>query len=177
MRRSLSACRSGLSVAAALVLLTACGGSDEENSASDAASTAPETTASESTASETAAEPVDSEFCTQAASIQERLEATVSGVTDPTQLPQVMQEAAEEIHSIDAPDEIAADWNALADGSQRFADAIADIDFQDPNALATLQERLTPLQEELDTASTNVTDYLRDECGIDPSAGTGSSGG
>ena len=160
MRRSLSALRAALPVAAALVLLPACGGSDEAGSASDNTSSAPETTASAA----------DSEFCREAASIQERLTATVTEQSDPTQLPQILDEAASEIRAIDAPEEIASDWTALADGVQRFSEAIAGIDFSDPNALTTLERELTPLQEELDTASTNVGNYLSDECGIDVDA-------
>ncbi|RBY97098.1 hypothetical protein DQ237_05800 [Blastococcus sp. TF02-8] len=159
MRRSLSACRTGIPVAAALVLLTACGGSDDDSSASGS-------TSSSSSAAETSAS-ADSAFCTEAASIQERLEASVSDQSDPTQLPALLDEAATEIRGIEAPDEIAADWSALADGVQQFSGAIAGIDFNDPNALATLEQKLAPLQQQLDSASTNVSNYLRDECGID----------
>ena len=164
MRRSPSPCRAGLSVAAAVVLLTACGGSDEEGSASGAASS--------SSAAPSAEESAASGFCTEAASIQERLEATVTEQSDPTRLPQILDEAATEIRAVEAPEEIAADWTALADGVERFSDAIAGIDFADPNALSTLEQRLTPLQQELDTASTNVSAYLRDECGIDLPTGS-----
>ncbi len=163
MHRSLATCRAGLSVAAALVLLTACGGSDEESSASGAASSSPAAPSTEESA--------DSGFCTEAASIQERLQATVTQQSDPTRLPQILDEAATEIRAVEAPEEIAADWTALADGVERFSDAIAGIDFADPNALSTLEQQLTPLQQELDTASTNVATYLRDECGIDVPTG------
>ncbi|WP_130504271.1 hypothetical protein [Blastococcus saxobsidens] len=161
MRRSLSAYRTGLSVAAALTLLTACGGSDGGSSATGTPTTAA----------------ARSQFCTQAASIQERLGATANGVSDPTELPQVLRQAADEIRAIDAPEEIEADWNALADGAQRFSEAIAGIDFQDPDALATLEQQLTPVQQGLATASTNVEDYLRDGCGIDVPTGTATPGG
>jgi predicted lipid-binding transport protein (Tim44 family) len=60
MRRTLPVCRTGLSVAAALVLLTACGGSGNENNSSsaagDSASSAPETSSGASS----------SQFCTEA---------------------------------------------------------------------------------------------------------------
>ena len=168
MRRPLAAGRTGLSVAAALVLLTACGGSDEGSSASGTPTGA---------AGSSSAGAAGSEFCTQAASIQERLGATANAVSEPAELPQVLRQAAHEIRAIDAPAEIEADWNALADGAQRFSEAIAGIDFRDPNALATLEQQLTPLQEELHTASTDVADYLRDDCGIDVPIGTATPGG
>ncbi|MCA0145867.1 hypothetical protein [Blastococcus sp. LR1] len=144
-------------MAAAAVLLVACGGSDEEE-------------AGTSSASATTAEPADPEFCTAAASIQERLQATVSDQSDPTRLPAILDEAASEIRAIQAPDEISGDWAALAGGVEQFSAAIAGIDFTDPDALTTLDQQLTPLQQQLGAASTNVGDYLRDECGIEDDA-------
>ena len=162
MRSPLPARRAGLSVVAALVLLPGCSGSDDESSASAVPSSA--------SATPSAAESSGSGFCTEAASIQERLEATVISQSDPTQLPQILDEAATEIRAVEAPAEIAADWTALADGVERFADAIAGIDFTGPDALAALERQLAPVQQELGTASTNVTEYLREECGIDVGA-------
>jgi hypothetical protein len=160
MRRTLTACRTGLSVAAAVVLLSACGGSDEDSSASS-------TSEATSSASESSAEAAGSEFCTQAAVIQERVGATLTDQTDPTALPGVLQQAATEIRAVEPPEEIAADWNALADGVEQIAGAFGSIDFNDPNAVATFQQQIGQLQTELATASTNVETYLRDECGLE----------
>jgi hypothetical protein len=159
MRRSLTMCRNGLSVAAALVLLTACGGSDDNSASSDTSEASP--SASESSAA-------DSEFCTEAASIQERIGSTMENSQDPAALPQALQEAATEIRAIEAPEEIADDWNALADGAEQIGQAIASIDPNDPNALATLEQQVGDLTSRLDEAGTNVENYLRDECGIEP---------
>ena len=156
--RILTACRSGLSVAAAVVLLSACGGSD------DTASGSSETSAS---ASESSAGAADSQFCTEAAAIQERVGSTLNEQSDPAALPQALQEAATEIRAVEAPPEISADWNALADGVEQIATAFGSIDFNDPNALATFQAEVGQLQAELTTASTNVENYLRDECGLE----------
>ncbi|TFV53424.1 hypothetical protein [Blastococcus sp. TF02A-35] len=160
MRRSVSACRAGVSLAAAVVLLSACGGSDEDGSAAGSSSSATATTAGSAV----------SQFCTEAASIQERLQATITEEPDPMQLPTILSEAATEIRAIEAPEQIAGDWAALADGAQQLSGAIAGIDFSDPNAIAALDQQLTPLQQQLGSASTNVGDYLRDECGIDVDA-------
>jgi hypothetical protein len=160
MRRILPACRTGLSVVAAVVLLTACGGSDGNEAApsasrSSAASSAPQ---------------ADSEFCTEAASIQERIGATFDE-SDPSSLSQVLREGAAEIRAIEAPPEIADDWNTLADGFEQIATALADVDLNDPAAQQSLQAQLGQLQTELTTASANVQKYLTEECGIelDPS--------
>lgn len=148
-------------MAAAVVLLTACGGSDEDSSASGSSESSP-------SASETAE--AASEFCTEASSVQERVSASFTEA-DPTSLGQVLQEGVTEIRGIEPPAEIAADWAALADGLEQIAEAFADVDLSDPAAQQELGQKVTELQGPLDTASTNVENYLRDECGIE--LGTG----
>jgi hypothetical protein len=161
MRRTLTACRSGLSVAAALVLLTACGGSDGGNAQSSGASK------SSASASGTSAAAADSKFCTEAASIEERVGSTLNGQSDPSALPKALQEAAAEIRAIKPPDEIASDWNALADGFEQIATAFGSINPNDPNARATFQQQVGQLEAQLGNASTKVETYLRDQCGLE----------
>jgi hypothetical protein len=169
MRPSLTVCRSGLLVAAAAVLLTACGGSAEDEAAQ---SSAAQSSAAQSSAAQSSAAASESDFCTQAAGIEDRIDATLGGQTDPTALPQAMQEAAAEIRDIEPPDEIASDWNALADGVEQIAAAFGAIDFNDPGARVTLEREIGQLTSQLSGASTNVENYLRDECGIEPTAPT-----
>ena len=161
MRRTLTLCRSGITVAAAAVLLTACGGSDGSDSSSSSAST------TSSSASEGSADAADSEFCTQAASIEERVGSTLTDQSDPRALPQAFQAIATEIRGIEPPEEIAADWNTFAGGLEQVAAAFGNIDFNDPNALATLQQQIAALESQLGPATTNVQQYLSEECGID----------
>jgi hypothetical protein len=161
MRRILPACRTGLSVAAAVVLLSACGGSDEGSSASSS---------SEATASESSADAAGSQFCTEAAGIQEKVGASFDE-QDPASLGQALQEGAAEIRGIEPPAEIAADWNALADGLDQIAAAFAEVDLTDPAAQQALGQKIAELQGPLDTASTNVETYLRDECGLELDSG------
>jgi hypothetical protein len=163
MRRTLTVCRSGLSVAAAVVLLTACGGSDGEESASSSS-------ASSSSAAETTGGQSDSEFCTQAADVLDQVEATLTGNSDPSTIPTVLQAAADQIRAIEAPAELESDWTTFADGIEKVA-AAAQVDFNDPNAVAAFQQQVAQLQQESGAAFANVQTYLTDECGID----TGSS--
>jgi hypothetical protein len=163
MRRTLPAFRTGLSVAAAVVLLSACGGSDEGGSASS-------TTEAESSASESAAGASGSEFCTEAAAVQERVGASFDE-QDPASLGVALQEGAAEIRGIEPPAEIAADWNALADGLDQIAAAFAEVDLTDPAAQQALGAKIAELQGPLDTAGTNVETYLRDECGLELDSG------
>jgi hypothetical protein len=164
MRRTLSVCRGGLSLAAAVVLLTACGGSDDESASS-------ESSASSSSAAETTAEPTDSEFCSQAAAAFQQVEpALTGGGNDPAALATALQQAADNVRGIEAPDEIATDWAALGDGIEQLAQAFADVDVNDPAAQAQLEQRTTEVIGSLSTSATTVQTYLADECGVD--AGT-----
>jgi hypothetical protein len=158
MRTSLAACRAGLSGAAALALLTACGGSDDTHSSTGGASTT-------TSASATTANASTSEFCTQAAAVQQRVGATFSGGSDPATLPKVLQEAATQIRAIDPPAELATDWTSFADGIEKIA-AAAKIDFNDQAAVATFQQKAGALQQQYGTAFAHVESYLTDTCGF-----------
>jgi hypothetical protein len=165
MRRTLTACRNGLAVTAAAVLLAACGGSGDDDASSSSSSS--ETTS----ASESSADGADSEFCMEAAAIQERVGSTFNDQSDLAGLPQALTQAAEEVRQVEPPAEIASDWAALADGIDQIAAAIASVDFNDPNAAATFEQQVAPLQQELAGASANVSSYLQNECGLEVDPG------
>ncbi|HEV3364939.1 MAG TPA: hypothetical protein VG795_12525, partial [Acidimicrobiia bacterium] len=73
------------------------------------------------------------------------------------------RQIATELRGIDAPDAIRSDWEAIAAGLDRVADASADVDtvpdLDSPEALEQAEGDLT-------TAGRNVDDYLADECGL-----------
>jgi hypothetical protein len=156
MRRTLTA-------AAALVLLTACSGSDKD----DAAPSTREATTGEATtsAAETTAPPANSEFCTRAAGVESRIAATFGGQADRAQLPQLLQEAATEIRTIEPPPELAGDWSGFADGVDQIA-AAAQIDFDDQAAVASFQQQVAAAQQQHGAAFAHVTSYLTEECGL-----------
>ena len=158
MRPLPTACRGALSVAAA-VLLSACTGSDEGSAASGSS------TASSSASGSSAAPSAGSEFCTRAGSIQQRVASTFTE-SDPAQLGALLQEGAAEVRETEPPAEIAADWAALADGLEQVAASFAGVDLGDPASRQALGRRIAELQGPLNTASTNVENYLRDECGL-----------
>ena len=166
MRRTLLACRTGLSVAAVVVLLSACGGSGNDTSASSSSS-------ARSSASQTSAETAGSEFCTQAAAALSSVEPafTASG-TDPTTLAPALQQAADQVRSIDPPSEISSDWAALADGIEQFAQAFASVDVNDPASAAALQQRTSQILGSLSASATNVQTYLSEQCGLQTPTGT-----
>jgi hypothetical protein len=160
VRRTLSLSRAGVAGAAAVILLAACGGDGGESATDSPATASP----AESSAAETTATSGAEDFCTQAAGIDERVDSALSDLEgDQPSVPDAFRQAAEEVRAIDAPGEIATDWEALAGGLDRIGDALSNIDITDPESLATLED----VEGDLSTASTNVENYLRDECGID----------
>ena len=150
MPSPLSACRRGFAVAAAAVLLSGCGGSDDE--ASPAAGSSDATP----------------RFCTEAASVQERVGSTVNNPSQQANLPEVLRQTATEIRAIAAPSEISSDWNALADGAEQLSAVIGSVDPARPDAFAGIEQQLNDVTARFTGASTNVSHYLQDECGMDP---------
>ena len=156
MSRTPSA-RAAVLAGAVLLSLTACGGDD------DAGSAASPSTAAEATQSAPASG--GSDFCTQAAGIDQRVEAAMSDLegADPS-VSDAFTRIAEELRAMDPPAQISADWDAMAAGLDRMAEAFADFDITDPDSLTALEQA----EGDLSTASGNVETYLRDECGIEP---------
>ena len=160
MRRTLTVCRSGLSVAAAVLLLTACGGSGD-----DTESSATSESNSSASASGSAA---DSEFCSEAARALSEVEpAFTSQGGDPAALAPALQDAADKVRAIDPPGEIASDWTALADGIEQFAQAFGEVDVNDPASASALQQRTSEIIGKLSTSATNVQTYLAEKCGLE----------
>jgi hypothetical protein len=150
MRRTLSACRSGIAVTAVAVLSSGCGGSGDGEARA--------ARSSDATAG----------FCTEAAAIQERVGSTVNNPSQQANLPEVLHESATEIRAVEAPSEISADWNALADGAEQLSVVIGSVDPDEPGAFAGIEQQLNDVTSRLTGASTHVSNYLQDECGIDP---------
>jgi hypothetical protein len=148
MPRSLSACRSGLAVTAVAVLLSGCGGSGDGQAAAATSSQG------------------GPGFCTEAASIQERIGSTVNDPSERANLPGVLLETAKEVRAIHAPSTIAADWNALAEGAEQLSVVIGSVDPDRPGDFAGIEQQLNDITARFTGASTNVSTYLRDECGI-----------
>jgi hypothetical protein len=174
MRRTLAFCRGGLVAAAAAVLLTACGGGSKDDTASSETTTS--SSSSSSSASETTentAPQADSEFCTEAAAIQERVTASLTG-QDQTNLGDVFQQASEEIRGLEPPAEIAEAWASFADGIEEFA-SISQIDFTDQAASQQWQQQAVALQQKYGQAFAAVQSYLASQCGLTDGESTDTS--
>ena len=143
---------------AAVLLLTACGGEDSGSDASSSASAA-------GTDAEAAGGSGGGDFCDRAAGIEQRVESAMADLDEESpSVPDAFTQVAEELRAIEPPDAIASDWEAMAAGLDRMAEAFADFDITDADSLAAVEEA----EGDLSAASTNVEDYLRDECGIEP---------
>ena len=161
----------GLSAA---LLLTGCGGSDEGSSAaassgsSSSSSAAPSSSGSPAAGSTTPPSATSAEaaaFCSEAVALEQSVNATVGTASnDPTQLAPALQRLADQYAGVQAPAEIAGDWTALVDGVQQLATAAQGIDFTDPTAAQQLQAAAGGLQEQLSTATTNVSTYAAANC-------------
>jgi hypothetical protein len=153
----------GMSATAAVLLMTACsGGSDEDSAASS-------TSAASSSAAESSSEAPasDSDFCNEATQINERITSSLTE-SDSDSLSQNLQAISDEIGAVEPPDEIADDWNSLADALGQAAEALEGVDLTNEQEAAQAQAELGELQTQLGDAGTHVESYLRDECGIDP---------
>jgi ABC-type glycerol-3-phosphate transport system substrate-binding protein len=156
--RTLDLFRTGLAGAAAVVLLTACGGGGSE------AGSATATPAAGQSGEGTAAADGAADFCAQAAGIDQRVDSALSDLEgDDPSVTDAFRQIATELRGIEAPDAISSDWEAMAAGLDRMADAFAGID--DITDLDSL-EALDRAEGDLTTASTNVDAYLSDECGL-----------
>jgi hypothetical protein len=150
-------CAAALAFGAAVVLLTACGGDDP---AADRAAE-PQPTNSATAPGTTGA----ADFCDRAAGIDERVDAALSDLdNDVPSVPEAFTQLAVELRGIDPPEAISADWAAMSAGLDRMAQAFADVDITDLDSV----QALDAAEGDLSSASDHVTDYLKDECGIDP---------
>jgi hypothetical protein len=167
MRAPAPVLRAGLSAAAALLLLTACGGSDETSSsaAGSSATSGGSSSAPAASGSATAGSAEATAFCAKAASLEDSVNATVGQArSDPTQLPTALQQLADQYAAVDAPAAITADWHTLVDGIQQLATAARGIDFTDPAAAEQPQASVGGLEDQLTTATANVSAYASTNC-------------
>jgi hypothetical protein len=175
MRRPLTLCRAGLPLAAAVVLLTACGGDDGDGGTADATSSAETSSSAEETSASEEAPEAGSDFCTAATALNEQLDSAVSGGGDPASVEDSLRTASEGIRAIEPPAEISDDWNTLADGLDELGAAYTELDEADPESVSAFQQRVAELQGELTGASANVETYLTEQCGIDTGSSESSS--
>ncbi len=129
--------------AAGLLAVTGC--SDSDSGGGDAASSGGGST---------------EEFCADFQALDDRFSEDPEAANDTDAVLEALEE-------LDPPEEIADDFQTVVDVTRQTA----DVDVEDPEALAEAQE----LSENAAEANERVGTFLDDECGVD--TGSGSSGG
>ncbi|GAB3361178.1 hypothetical protein [Modestobacter lapidis] len=162
MRPSATVLRAGLSATAAVLLLTGCGGSDEEP---DAAPSAGASTPAGSTAESTATSEEDVQaFCAEA-------EAAFTGVADafgsptaPADVGAAFDQIVTAFDQVEPPAEISADWSALQQSLTGLRDAVAGTDVTTPEGQAEVQGAVTTFQNDTAEPQRAVEDFLTTNC-------------
>ncbi|NEK59743.1 hypothetical protein GCU56_17960 [Geodermatophilus sabuli] len=167
MRSPVRLFRSAVAGAAAVVVLTACGGSgDEDPAASSSASSSGSSSASSSAPSSTPApDPAAAEFCTQVSAAFQELSTTL-GTATPTEVAGRLPEVVATLESVQAPADIAPDWNALIDGLRQLATTAGSLDLTTPEGQQQFSDAEAQLTAQLGTAQTNLTSYVVANCSL-----------
>jgi hypothetical protein len=174
MRTPASLVRSVAVGAVAVVLLTACGGGGDDEPAASAGSTSSSAASSsaEPTPSPSATpDPAAAEFCTQVTAAFSELETTL-GTATPAEVAGRLPEVVTTLEAVQAPADIAPDWNALLDGLRQLATTASSLDLSTPEGQQQFNDAEAQLTETLGTAQANLTSYVLANCDLGTAAPT-----
>jgi hypothetical protein len=165
--------RTGLSVAA-LVVLTSCGGSDDKASGTAATSTAAGSSSAAagsstagSSAGSSAAPSGDAEaqaFCSEAEQAFTEISNGLDAA-DPSSLDAALDRSVEAFDEIQPPAEIASDWGALQQAFAGLRDAVAGVDLDTAEGQAAVQQAVADLENESADPQARVQAYVNAHCG------------
>jgi hypothetical protein len=161
--------KAGLSASAALLLLTACGGSDGEQSDAAATSAGSSSAGSSGAASSGAAtsgstsDEAAQEFCTQAESVFSEISAGFDAA-QPTNLLPTLDEAVSAFDQITPPAEISGDWDSAKQAFVGLRDAVAGADLNTPEGQQAVQQAATDLQGQAGAAQTAIDSWVTENC-------------
>jgi hypothetical protein len=167
MRAPATLLKAGLSAGAALLLLTACGGSDDgQSDAAGSSSAGSSSSAAASSGAEASGSTSDADvqqFCTDA-------EAVFSQISDgldaaqPTDLVPALDQAVSAFDQIEPPAEISADWDTAQQSFVGLRQAVAGADLTTPEGQASVQQAVTELQAQAGDAQTNIDNWVTANC-------------
>lgn len=135
MRLTSNFVRTAVTGAAALAVLTACGGGNSDN-ASSTSSAAKTTTAAPTTAAGPTG--ADAAFCTAVPQLTSQLTAAQSA--QPQQAAQLLQQLAANFTKITPPAALQTDWTALGTGLQQLVTAAGSLDLSTPQGQQQFQQ-------------------------------------
>jgi hypothetical protein len=172
--------------AAALVLLTACGGGSGGSRASGASTAAASTATSDAAPSSTASSgtpgsgtagsgsssaapsSTSSEevraFCADAGAVLTDLSTAFTNASDPTQLPALLDRAATGLQSVQPPAEIADSWAGFSGSIAQLAEASRQVDLSTPDGQARFTQQYETLTSQASGAQQDVDAYVTARC-------------
>jgi hypothetical protein len=165
MRSAAPLVRSALAGAAAVVLLTACGGSGDEEPAAAPATSAPVTSSSAPSSGTPAPDPAAEEFCGQITTAFTELQGTL-GAASPQEVAGRLPEVVTRLEQVEAPAAISGDWNALLDGLRRLADTAGTLDLGTPEGRQAYADAEARIGADLGEAQAGLSDYVVANCGL-----------
>ena len=80
--------------------------------------------------------------------------------------PDAVDALFDRIDDLDPPDEIKDEFRTMTEFYRTVYLASPDVDLDDPEAAAQLQEQFTEQAEDLDDVSNKVNDYLSENCDV-----------
>jgi len=80
--------------------------------------------------------------------------------------PDAVDALFDRIDDLDPPDEIKDEFQTMTEFNRTVYLASQDVDLDDPEAAAQLQEQFTEQAEDLDEVSNKVNDYLSENCDV-----------
>ena len=160
---------SGVSAAAALVLLTGCGGDSEESAASTTSAAGSSSAAAGSSTPESGSGTGSSDedvqaFCSQAETVFTELNTAFEGASDPAQLPALLQQATDAFESVDPPAEVEEAWTTFSASLGDLADSAGSSDLTTPEGLAEFQQQYEATTTETVAAQGEVEQYVTTNC-------------
>jgi hypothetical protein len=172
MRSPAPLLRTALAGAAAVALLTACGGSGDEEPAAAAGTSAPATSPSAPASGTASPDPAAEAFCGEITTAFTGLQGTL-GAASPEEVAGRLPEVVTTLEQVTAPPEVAGDWNALLDGLRRLADTAGTLDLGTPEGQQAYADASARVGADLGEAQTGLTDYVVAHCGLTSASPTG----
>lgn len=146
--------------AAALALLTACGGSGSNNASSSSSTATTTSSAPTTSAGPTGA---DAAFCTAVPQLTSQLAAAQSA--PPQQAAQGLQQLVANFDKVTPPAALQADWTALGTGLHQLVTAVGSLDLSTPQGQQQFQQLAQQATTAAASAQGNISAWVLSHCG------------
>jgi hypothetical protein len=151
-----TALTAGISAAAALVLLTACGSDSADSQVSDSSSSA-------AGSSTSGGDDVEA-FCTEGEAVFGDLDTAFNNASDPTELPALLDQAASALQSVNPPAEIESSWTSFSDAVAQLAESAHDVDLSTTEGQEQFTQQTDALTADTADAQADVDQFVQANC-------------